>query len=136
MALFAELCHDSENITPPEATTANVVRLVVWIGERGHIGAKSLQPYLSAINTISDLHNIDPIAMDSLHPTAARRGLMLRQRSLEAAPMRVTLHVDVVYSFVERAELANRRCLSPQIPVRLPRPHGLGHQLRVFRPGA
>eukprot|EP00873_Tetraselmis_striata_P040334 jgi/Tetstr1/460598/TSEL_000523.t1 len=101
---FAEVCHDSENISPLEATTT-VVRYVAWIGERGHIGAKSLQPYLSAINTFFEQHNLEPIAKDSLHLTAARRGLMLRQRRLKAAPLRVPLPADVAYSFVEHAEL-------------------------------
>eukprot|EP00873_Tetraselmis_striata_P012966 jgi/Tetstr1/433230/TSEL_022518.t1 len=98
-------CHDSENIGRLEATTATVVWYVAWIGERGHIGAKSLQPYLSAINTFFELHNLDPIAKDSLHLAAARRGLMLRQRRLEAAPLRIPLPDDVAYSFVEKAEL-------------------------------
>eukprot|EP00873_Tetraselmis_striata_P015485 jgi/Tetstr1/435749/TSEL_024644.t1 len=70
---FAEFCHDSENISPLEATTATVVRYVAWIGERGHIAAKSLQPYLSAINTFFELHNLVPIAKDSLHLTSARQ---------------------------------------------------------------
>eukprot|EP00873_Tetraselmis_striata_P026351 jgi/Tetstr1/446615/TSEL_034139.t1 len=78
LSQFAEFCHDSENISPLEATTATVVRYVAWIGERGHIAAKSLQPYLYAINTFFELHNLDPIAKDSLHLTSARRGLMLR----------------------------------------------------------
>eukprot|EP00873_Tetraselmis_striata_P034170 jgi/Tetstr1/454434/TSEL_041334.t1 len=56
LSQFAEFCHDSENISPLEATTATVVRYVAWIGERGHIAAKSLQPYLSAINTFFELH--------------------------------------------------------------------------------
>eukprot|EP00873_Tetraselmis_striata_P035201 jgi/Tetstr1/455465/TSEL_042294.t1 len=105
LSQFAEFCHDSENISPLEATTATVVRYVVWIGERGHIGAKSLQPYLSAINTFFELHNLDPIAKDSLHLTSARRGLMLRQRRLEAAPLRVSLPADIAYRFVTKAEL-------------------------------
>eukprot|EP00873_Tetraselmis_striata_P014901 jgi/Tetstr1/435165/TSEL_002621.t1 len=73
LSQFAEFCHDSENISPLEATTATVVRYVAWIGERGHIAAKSLQPYLSAINTFFELHNLVPIAKDSLHLTSARR---------------------------------------------------------------
>eukprot|EP00873_Tetraselmis_striata_P010519 jgi/Tetstr1/430783/TSEL_020568.t1 len=73
LAQFAEFCHDSENISPLEATTATVVRYVAWIGERGHIAAKSLQPYLSAINTFFELHNLVPIAKDSLHLTSARQ---------------------------------------------------------------
>eukprot|EP00873_Tetraselmis_striata_P016595 jgi/Tetstr1/436859/TSEL_025635.t1 len=105
LSQFAEFCHDSENISQLEATTATVLRYVAWIGERGHIGAKSPQPYLSAINTFFELHNLDSIAKDSLHLTAARRGLMLRQRCLEAAPLRVPLYAGVAYSFVERAEL-------------------------------
>eukprot|EP00873_Tetraselmis_striata_P015138 jgi/Tetstr1/435402/TSEL_024311.t1 len=72
LSQFAEFCHDSENISPLEATTATVVRYVAWIGERGHIAAKSLQPYLSAINTFFELHNLVPIAKDSLHLTSAR----------------------------------------------------------------
>eukprot|EP00873_Tetraselmis_striata_P003095 jgi/Tetstr1/423359/TSEL_014052.t1 len=105
LSQFAEFCHDSENISPLEATTATVVRYVAWIGERGHIGAKSLQPYMSAINTFFELHNLDPIAKDSLHLTSARRGLMLRQHRLEAAPLRVPMHADVAYRFVTKAEL-------------------------------
>eukprot|EP00873_Tetraselmis_striata_P007368 jgi/Tetstr1/427632/TSEL_017757.t1 len=105
LSQFAEFCHDSENISPLEATTAIVVRYVAWIGERGHIAAKSLQPYLSAINTFFELHNLVPIAKDSLHLTSARRGLMLRQRRLDAAPLRVPLPADVAYRFVSKAEL-------------------------------
>eukprot|EP00873_Tetraselmis_striata_P022859 jgi/Tetstr1/443123/TSEL_031179.t1 len=105
LSQFAEFCHDSENISPLEATTATVVRYVAWIGERGHIAAKSLQPYLSAINTFFELHNLDPIAKDSLHLTSARRGLILRQRRLDAAPLRVPLPADVAYRFVTKAEL-------------------------------
>eukprot|EP00873_Tetraselmis_striata_P042091 jgi/Tetstr1/462355/TSEL_007361.t1 len=59
LSQFAEFCHDSENISPLEAATATVVRYVAWIGERGHIGDKSLQPCLSAINTFFELHNLD-----------------------------------------------------------------------------
>eukprot|EP00873_Tetraselmis_striata_P046675 jgi/Tetstr1/466939/TSEL_011393.t1 len=65
----------------------------------------SLQPYLSAIGTFFELHNLDPIAKDSMHLTAARCGMMLRQRRLEAAPLRVPLPAKVAYSFAERAEL-------------------------------
>eukprot|EP00873_Tetraselmis_striata_P043366 jgi/Tetstr1/463630/TSEL_008492.t1 len=105
LSQFAEFCHDSENISPLEATTATVVRYVAWIGEREHIAAKSLQPYLSAINTFFELHNLDPIAKDSLHLTSTRRGLMLRHRRLDAAPLRVPLPADVAYRFVTKAEL-------------------------------
>eukprot|EP00873_Tetraselmis_striata_P005089 jgi/Tetstr1/425353/TSEL_015802.t1 len=105
LSQFGEFCHDSENISPLEATTTTVVRYVAWIGERGHIGAKSLQPYLSAINTFFELHNLDPIAKDSLHLTSARRGLMLRQRRMEAAPLRVPPPADVAHRFVAKAEV-------------------------------
>jgi hypothetical protein len=105
LSQFAEFCHDSESISPLEATTATVVRYVAWIGERGHIAAKSLQPHMSAINTFFELHNLYPIAKDSLHLTSARRGLMLRQRRLDAAPLRVPLPADVAYRFVTKAEL-------------------------------
>eukprot|EP00873_Tetraselmis_striata_P000347 jgi/Tetstr1/420611/TSEL_011699.t1 len=105
LSQFAEFCQDSENISPLEASTATVVRYVAWIGERGHIAAKSMQPYLSAINTFFELHNLVPIAKDSLHLTSARRGLMLRQRRLDAAPLRAPLHADVAYRFVTKAEL-------------------------------
>eukprot|EP00873_Tetraselmis_striata_P017492 jgi/Tetstr1/437756/TSEL_026410.t1 len=103
LSQFAEFCNDSENISPLEATTATAVRYVAWIGQRGHIGAKSPQPYMSAINTFFELHNLDPIAKDCLL-TATRRGLMLRQGRLEAAPLRVPLPADVAYRFVEKAE--------------------------------
>lgn len=52
MFQFAEFFHDPENIRPIEETTATVVRYVAWIGQHGHIGAKSLQqPHMSAIST-------------------------------------------------------------------------------------
>eukprot|EP00873_Tetraselmis_striata_P014323 jgi/Tetstr1/434587/TSEL_023678.t1 len=59
LSQFAEFCHDSENISPLEATTATVVRYVAWIGERGHIAAKSLQPYLGLTGVscrVRDVH--------------------------------------------------------------------------------
>eukprot|EP00873_Tetraselmis_striata_P029911 jgi/Tetstr1/450175/TSEL_037216.t1 len=113
LSQFAEFCHDSENISPLEATTATVFRYVAWIGERGHIGAKSLHPYLSAINPFFALHNIHPLAKDNMHLTAARRGRVLRQCRLEAVPLRVHLHADVAYNFVERAE-SNMSALFPE----------------------
>eukprot|EP00873_Tetraselmis_striata_P021447 jgi/Tetstr1/441711/TSEL_029934.t1 len=73
LSRFAEFCHDSANISLLEATTATNVRYVASIGERGHIGAKSLQPYLFAINTFFEQHNLDPIAKDSMHLAAARQ---------------------------------------------------------------
>eukprot|EP00873_Tetraselmis_striata_P015362 jgi/Tetstr1/435626/TSEL_024527.t1 len=51
-----------------------------------------------------ELHNLDPIAKDNLHLTAARRGLMLRLRRREVAPSRVPLTADVAYNFVEHTE--------------------------------
>eukprot|EP00873_Tetraselmis_striata_P035185 jgi/Tetstr1/455449/TSEL_042278.t1 len=62
LSQFAEFCHDSENISPLEADYCDCRSYVAWIAERGHIAAKSLQPYLSAINTFFELHNLDPIA--------------------------------------------------------------------------
>eukprot|EP00873_Tetraselmis_striata_P000366 jgi/Tetstr1/420630/TSEL_011718.t1 len=38
----------------------------------------------STINTLFELLNIDPIAKDSLHLTAARRGMLLMQRCMES----------------------------------------------------
>eukprot|EP00873_Tetraselmis_striata_P046066 jgi/Tetstr1/466330/TSEL_010861.t1 len=32
LSQFAEFCHDSESLSPPEATTATAVRYVAWIG--------------------------------------------------------------------------------------------------------
>eukprot|EP00873_Tetraselmis_striata_P040715 jgi/Tetstr1/460979/TSEL_006131.t1 len=65
LSQFAAFCHDSQNISPLEATTTTVVRYVAWIGERGHIGAKSLQPHLSTINTFFELPNLGLIAKDT-----------------------------------------------------------------------
>eukprot|EP00873_Tetraselmis_striata_P017462 jgi/Tetstr1/437726/TSEL_026380.t1 len=50
--LFAEFRIDEEGISPLECTESTCVRYLAWIAERGTIGAGSLQPYLSAINTI------------------------------------------------------------------------------------
>eukprot|EP00873_Tetraselmis_striata_P004764 jgi/Tetstr1/425028/TSEL_015496.t1 len=125
LSQFAEFCHDSENISPLEATTATVVRYVAWIGERGHIAAKSLQLYLFAINTFFELHNLDPIAKDSLHPTSARQyhhdfrallasvvnfmffargltGVSCRARDLHVDAYNITLQDGIfAYQFVE-----------------------------------
>eukprot|EP00873_Tetraselmis_striata_P036166 jgi/Tetstr1/456430/TSEL_043162.t1 len=135
LSQFAEFCHDCENISPLEATTATVVRYVAWIGERGHIGAKSWQPYMSAINTFFELHNLDPIAKDSLHLNAARRGLMLRQRRLEAAPLRVPVPAYVAYSFVEKAELIVSAPTTEYHHDFQALARGLGCQLRFFARG-
>eukprot|EP00873_Tetraselmis_striata_P010487 jgi/Tetstr1/430751/TSEL_020536.t1 len=90
LSQLAEFCHDSENISPLKTTTATIVRYVAWIGERGHIGAKSLHPYyLSTISEFFELHNIDPIAKDSMHITAARRGMSLCES--RCLPMSLTL---------------------------------------------
>lgn len=44
------------------------------------------------------MHNISPIANKDMHLTAARRGIMIRQRRLGAVVLlRVPLHVDVAY---------------------------------------
>eukprot|EP00873_Tetraselmis_striata_P024007 jgi/Tetstr1/444271/TSEL_032163.t1 len=85
----AEFCHDSENIIMLEATIATIVQCVVWFGEWGHIGAKATQPYMSAINTFFELHNIDPIAKAILHLTAACRGMLLWPRRMKAVALRV-----------------------------------------------
>eukprot|EP00873_Tetraselmis_striata_P014922 jgi/Tetstr1/435186/TSEL_002642.t1 len=94
LAQFAEFCHDSENISPLEATTATVVRYVAWIGERGHVAAKSLQPYLSAINTFFELHNLVPIAKDSLHLTSARPYRFVSKAELIVSPPYPQSHLD------------------------------------------
>eukprot|EP00873_Tetraselmis_striata_P014963 jgi/Tetstr1/435227/TSEL_024146.t1 len=95
LSQIAEFCRDSENISMLEATAATVFRYVAWIAaEHGRIGAKSLQPYMSAINTFLELHNIDPIAKGSLHLAAARRGMLLRHRRMEA-------DVDCRYNVVD-----------------------------------
>eukprot|EP00873_Tetraselmis_striata_P023790 jgi/Tetstr1/444054/TSEL_031992.t1 len=41
LSQFAEFCHDSEDISPLEATIATAIQDVAWFGEPGHIGAKS-----------------------------------------------------------------------------------------------
>lgn len=58
---------------PLHASTATVVvRHVALIGERGRIGAnKSLRSYMSTINTLFKLQNINPIAKDIVHYNGA-----------------------------------------------------------------
>ena len=104
LRLFAQFCHDHEDIAVLEATTATVIRYTAWIGERGTISAKSLQPYYSSINSFFTLHGLDPIAKDSVHLTAARKGLSLLQGKLDDEPIRVPLPADVALQFVVQAE--------------------------------
>eukprot|EP00873_Tetraselmis_striata_P008564 jgi/Tetstr1/428828/TSEL_018815.t1 len=49
--LFPEFCIDEEGSSPLDCTKSTCVHDLAWIAEHGTIGAGSLQPYLSAINT-------------------------------------------------------------------------------------
>eukprot|EP00873_Tetraselmis_striata_P041462 jgi/Tetstr1/461726/TSEL_006816.t1 len=49
--LFAEFCIDEEGIPLLDCIESTCVRYFALIAERGTIGAGSMQPYLSAINT-------------------------------------------------------------------------------------
>lgn len=49
--LFAEFCIDEEGISPLEWTEEVCVRYLASLAERGSVGAGSMQPYFSAINT-------------------------------------------------------------------------------------
>eukprot|EP00873_Tetraselmis_striata_P005476 jgi/Tetstr1/425740/TSEL_016160.t1 len=51
ICLFVEFCIDEEGISTLNCTEATRACYLDWIAERGTIGAGSLQPYLSAINT-------------------------------------------------------------------------------------
>ena len=52
----------------------DIARYIAWLGQRGVVAAKSMQPYLSAINRLLLDHALHTVALDLL-VTGARKGL-------------------------------------------------------------
>eukprot|EP00873_Tetraselmis_striata_P041738 jgi/Tetstr1/462002/TSEL_007073.t1 len=103
--LFAEFCIDEEGISPMDCTEVTCVRYLTWIAERGTIGADSLQPYLSAINTFLRHTGRDDAPATVLAISDMKRALQIRQVKTSEELRRAPLPCDVITNIFD--DLAN-----------------------------
>ena len=90
--------HRPRTAEPLPAAPPTIVGYIGWLAERGTIGADSLQPYLSAINSMHADHGLERPALGHL-VRRARQGMARRQAALQTRDTRVPLpaeHVDLV----------------------------------------
>eukprot|EP00873_Tetraselmis_striata_P001510 jgi/Tetstr1/421774/TSEL_012677.t1 len=93
---FAKFCIDEEGISPLDRTESTCVRYLVWIAERGTIGAGSLQSYLSAINTFLRHTGRDDAPATGPAIGDMTRALQIRQlKTSEEPPRRAPLPCGV-----------------------------------------
>lgn len=97
VARFARWCaQQPDKPSPLPASTSTVVRWVVGSVVKGdRVRAKSLQPYLSALNRIHRDHEMDEPALGHV-VQQVRRAVALRQANLGRATQRVYLPPPVV----------------------------------------
>eukprot|EP00873_Tetraselmis_striata_P001062 jgi/Tetstr1/421326/TSEL_012297.t1 len=99
--LFAEFCIDEEGTPPLVCTESTCVRCLAWMAERGNIGAGSLQPYLSAVNTF--LRHIgrdeDPATCPAIGDM--KSALQIRQLKTSEELRRAPLPCDVIIDILD-----------------------------------
>ncbi len=54
------------SLDPLEVTPVDIARYIAWLGQRGSVADKSLQPYLSAINKFLKDHALPPVVLGPL----------------------------------------------------------------------
>jgi hypothetical protein len=94
MRRFTVFCSEEE-ITPLEATAADMLRFTAWLARAGTVAAKSLQPYFSTINKFFRDHLKEPVALGSLL-TDANRGLAMQQQPITDPDIRVLIQAPIV----------------------------------------
>jgi hypothetical protein len=95
-AMFVAWCLSQRPpISPMPATPRMMAAYVGYLAERGTIGADSLQPYLSAINSRHADHGLERPAVGHLI-TIARDGMRRAQARVQTTDTRVPLPADVV----------------------------------------
>ncbi len=99
---FLNFCEETM-VDPLEGTPLEIARYIAWIGERGTVAARSLQPYLSAINRFLANHARAPMALAPL-VTSGRTGLEKCQQDLAPSRERVPLPAPVVMAILQLAK--------------------------------
>lgn len=96
---FLQYCAEQQ-LEPYSATPADVVRYVAWVGLQGTVAAATMQPYLTAIDSVRKDVGLDSIAA---HPSvkAIVNGLRGVQLDTRPAPVRVPLPAPVAWSCLE-----------------------------------
>ena len=98
---FLQFCKEY-NVDPLTCSTIDVIRYVSWLGLQGSVAADSLQPYLSAINTMRT-----DLALPAVAKGALVRGAVQGLRSLQVVPDKLSgrhpLPSPVVYKILVRA---------------------------------
>jgi hypothetical protein len=73
LSSFYTFC-DTSLLDPLAVGPIDIARYVAWLGQRGTVAAKSVQPYLYAIDRLLLDHALPPIALGPL-VTGVRKGL-------------------------------------------------------------
>ena len=119
VGLFLEFCAEV-SLDPLRADTLAIVHYVHWLGLRGTVRARNLQPYLSAVNQLFADLELAPPGVGPLI-ALAKRGLALRQTDSrgDQDDERPWLPASAASSFVEQAEAALG--LPPPVSLAAPR---------------
>ena len=86
-------------VDPLEVTPVEIARYIAWLGERGIVEARSLQPYLSTINRFLSNHVRVPMALGPMI-TNFNKGLANCQHDLPPTPERVPLPAPVALAIL------------------------------------
>eukprot|EP00873_Tetraselmis_striata_P007450 jgi/Tetstr1/427714/TSEL_017838.t1 len=103
---FAEFCIDGEGISPLDCTESTCVCYLAWIAERGTVGAGSLQPCLTAINTFprhtgrDDSPATGP-AIGDIHEAGDIHEFQIRQLKTSEELRRAPLPCDVITDILD-----------------------------------
>jgi hypothetical protein len=102
LSSFYTFC-DTSLLDPLAVGLIDIARYVAWLRQRGNVAAKSLQPYLSAINRLPMDHALPPIALGPLG-MGVRKGLSNCQEDSQPRPQRLPLPAPVALAILELAE--------------------------------
>eukprot|EP00873_Tetraselmis_striata_P017424 jgi/Tetstr1/437688/TSEL_026344.t1 len=99
--LFAEVFIDEESISFLDGTESTCVRYLAWIAKRRTIGAGSMQPYLSAINTFLRQTGRDDEPATSPAIGDRKRALQIRHLKTSEGLRRAPLPCDVITDILD-----------------------------------
>jgi hypothetical protein len=102
LASFYTFC-DTSLLDPLAVGPIDIARYIVWLGQRGTLATKSLQPCLFAINRLLLDHALPPVSLGNL-VTGVRKGLSSCQEDLQPRPRRMMLPAPVALAILELAE--------------------------------
>jgi integrase len=104
---FELFCAEAD-LDPMTCTEFDIACYIGWIGDGGQIMAKTMQPYLSAINKVYSLVYADEDRRPAVGPlvTSVKRGLERAQAAVptQRAVERAYLPTDATYAILEYGE--------------------------------